>query len=67
MGKIISVLIPSFRTMWVQYMHPNNAIRFGFTGSLKTEFASVLLDYLDHATEVAWEGRNEHWCVACHF
>lgn len=67
MGKVINVLIPSFGTVWVQYVLPNSATRFGFSASLKTEFASIPLDCLDHAAEVAWEGRNELWCVACHF
>lgn len=67
MGKIRNVLIPSFSTVWFQYMLPNNATRFGFTASLKTEFGSVPLGYLDHAKELAWEGRNEHCYLACHF
>lgn len=66
-GKILNALFPSFNTVWVQYMLPNSATRFGFIASLKTEFASVPLDCLDCAAEVAWEGRNEHWCVASHF
>lgn len=58
MGKIINVLVPSFSTVWVQCMLPNSAAKFGFTASLKTEFASVSLECLDHAIEVSLGGKE---------
>lgn len=58
MGKIINILIPSFSTVWVQYMLPNSATKFGFTASLKTEFAFVPLECLDHAIEVSLGGKE---------
>lgn len=53
--------------VWLWYILPNYATRFGLTAFLGLSLLLCLLsDYLDRAIEVAWKGRNEYCYIAWH-